>query len=289
MKTFRVSFVGLGVMGSPMAGHLASAGHSVTVYNRTVSRADEWCARHQGQSASTVREAGREQDVVFMCVGDDTDVIAVGTQLLAVMQAGSILVDHTTASAAVARQLHQEAKERGIGFIDAPVSGGQAGAENGQLTVMCGGERDYFEKVEPIMACYARHSQLLGECGSGQLAKMMNQICIAGIVQGLAEALHFGQQAGLDCEQVINVISKGAAQSWQMENRAQTMLKGEYEFGFAVDWMRKDLAIALDEARRNGSTLALTALVDQYYADVQKSGGSRWDTSSLLTRLSKPE
>ncbi|MCW8092212.1 NAD(P)-dependent oxidoreductase [Alteromonas sp. ASW11-130] len=285
MKISNVSFVGLGVMGFPMAGHLSSAGYNVTVFNRTQSKAQEWASKYSGKVATSLTEAATDQDIVFMCVGDDNDVLSVGSQLLESMKSGSILVDHTTASAAVAREIYAEAKRLKIGFIDAPVSGGQAGAQNGQLTVMCGGEQSNFERVESVIQCYARHSQLLGDCGSGQLAKMMNQICIAGIVQGLAEALHFGQQAGLDCEQVINVISKGAAQSWQMENRAHTMLKGEYEFGFAVDWMRKDLAIALDEARRNGSTLALTALVDQYYADVQKLGGERWDTSSLLTRL----
>ncbi len=285
MKEYNVSFVGLGVMGYPMAGHLATAGHKVTVYNRTESKAQDWVTRYPGNWVDSLAAAAQNQDVVFMCVGDDNDVMTVGTQLIEAMEAGSILVDHTTASAAIARKMNALAKENGIGFIDAPVSGGQAGAENGQLTIMCGGDASYYETVQPVMNCYARHSQLLGDSGSGQLAKMMNQICIAGVVQGLAEALHFGQQAGLDCEQVINVISKGAAQSWQMENRAQTMLKGEYDFGFAVDWMRKDLAIALEEARRNGSTLALTALVDQYYADVQKLGGNRWDTSSLLTRL----
>ncbi len=285
MKEYSVSFVGLGVMGYPMAGHLAAAGHKVTVYNRTESKAQDWVKHYSGSWVDSLAAAAHKQDVVFMCVGDDNDVLAVGSQLIKSMDAGSILVDHTTASAAIARKMNELAKESGVGFVDAPVSGGQAGAENGQLTIMCGGESSHFDTVEPVMNCYARHSQLLGDCGSGQLAKMMNQICIAGIVQGLAEALHFGQQAGLDCEQVINVISKGAAQSWQMENRAHSMLKGEYDFGFAVDWMRKDLAIALDEARRNGSTLALTALVDQYYADVQKLGGNRWDTSSLLTRL----
>ncbi|MCW8108523.1 NAD(P)-dependent oxidoreductase [Alteromonas ponticola] len=287
MNTSKVSFVGLGVMGFPMAGHLAAAGHEVTVFNRTEAKAQEWARSHPGKVAKSLDDAANGQDIVFMCVGDDKDVVAVASQLMANMKEGAILVDHTTASAEVARNMHSKAKECRLGFIDAPVSGGQAGAENGQLTIMCGGEQEHFARVEPVMACYSRHSQLLGDCGSGQLAKMMNQICIAGIVQGLAEALHFGQQAGLDCEQVINVISKGAAQSWQMENRAHTMLKGEYEFGFAVDWMRKDLAIALNEARRNGSTLALTALVDQYYADVQKLGGNRWDTSSLLTRLNK--
>lgn len=221
----------------------------------------------------------------MMCVGNDDDVRQVGYSALSAMQSGAVLIDHTTASAQVARELYEACLGKQVGFLDAPVSGGQAGAENGQLTIMVGGDKAVFSQAEAALNVYARHAQLLGEPGSGQLAKMMNQICIAGIVQGLAEALHFGQRAGLDCAQVVEVISKGAAQSWQMENRATTMLAGEYDFGFAVDWMRKDLAIALDEARRNGSTLALTALVDQYYADVQKAGGRRWDTSSLLTRL----
>ena len=220
-----------------------------------------------------------------MCVGDDNDVREVANRALSAMKSGAILVDHTTASADVARELHALCIAKQIGFLDAPVSGGQAGAQNGQLTIMVGGDSDVYEKAEPVLQIYARHSQLLGTCGSGQLAKMMNQICIAGIVQGLAEALHFGQKAGLDCNAVVDVISKGAAQSWQMENRASTMLDNSFDFGFAVDWMRKDLNTALDEARKNGSTLALTALVDQYYADVQKLGGGRWDTSSLLTRL----
>ncbi|MEW9796828.1 NAD(P)-dependent oxidoreductase [Alteromonas sp. CYL-A6] len=281
----KVSFLGLGVMGFPMAGHVAANGHEVTVYNRTYQKATQWAEKHQGRAASTIADAVSGADLVMMCVGDDNDVLMVAEQALSAMQPGSVLIDHTTASAVVARQLDAQAKAKGIGFLDAPVSGGQAGAENGMLTVMVGGDEDTFDRAKPVIDCFARHSQRLGDAGSGQLAKMMNQICIAGIVQGLAEALHFGQQAGLDCAQVVEVISKGAAQSWQMENRAATMLEGKYDFGFAVDWMRKDLAIALDEARRNGSTLALTALVDQYYADVQKSGGGRWDTSSLLTRL----
>lgn len=282
-----VSFLGLGVMGYPMAGHLVKAGYDVTVYNRTTAKAEQWQQQFQGKVAHTPAEAADGADLVMMCVGDDNDVRAVATEALSAMQSTTILVDHTTASAAVAREMYELAGSRGVGFLDAPVSGGQAGAENGQLTVMVGGDEAVFERAKPVVDAFARHSQLLGGSGSGQLAKMMNQICIAGIVQGLAEALHFGQQAGLDCAQVVDVISKGAAQSWQMENRAKTMLQDSYEFGFAVDWMRKDLSIALDEARRNGSTLALTALVDQYYADVQKSGGGRWDTSSLLTRLSR--
>ena len=290
MSNLKVSFLGLGVMGFPMAGHLSKAGHSVTVYNRTAKKAQDWLAAYGNADAKTsacssVAEACEDADIVFMCVGNDNDVRDVGTQALEIMKAGSVLVDHTTASADIARELYACSKDKEIGFLDAPVSGGQAGAENGQLTIMVGGDEDVFAQIEPVMAHYARHSQLLGKSGSGQLAKMMNQICIAGIVQGLAEALHFGQRAGLDCNAVIDVISKGAAQSWQMENRASTMLNNNFDFGFAVDWMRKDLSIALDEARKNGSTLALTALVDQYYADVQKLGGGRWDTSSLLTRL----
>ena len=285
MTNLKVSFLGLGVMGYPMAGHLATAGFEVTVYNRTEQKAKDWVSQYGGKSFSTPEQAAQNADIVFMCVGDDNDVRHVATQALGSMNAGSILVDHTTASADIARELYEKAKNKQIGFLDAPVSGGQAGAENGQLTIMVGGDDAVFAKAEPVMNTYARHSQLLGKVGSGQLAKMMNQICIAGIVQGLAEALHFGQKAGLDCNAVIDVISKGAAQSWQMENRASTMLDNSFEFGFAVDWMRKDLSIALNEARKNGSTLALTALVDQYYADVQKLGGGRWDTSSLLTRL----
>jgi len=290
MRNLKVSFLGLGVMGYPMAGHLSKAGYSVTVYNRTSQKAQDWLTTYNTDDAkvsasNTVAQACEGADIVFMCVGNDNDVRDVGTQALAVMKTGSVLVDHTTASADIARELYKSCQDKQVGFLDAPVSGGQAGAENGQLTVMVGGDEDVYSTVEPVMAHYARHSQLLGKSGSGQLAKMMNQICIAGIVQGLAEALHFGQRAGLDCNAVVDVISKGAAQSWQMENRASTMLNNSFDFGFAVDWMRKDLSIALDEARKNGSTLALTALVDQYYADVQKLGGGRWDTSSLLTRL----
>ena len=277
-------------MGFPMAGHLVNAGYNVTVYNRTASKAEQWLATYPGAAststiAKTPEEAAEGADIVFMCVGDDNDVRDIGTRALSRMKPDAVLVDHTTASADIARELDAACRKQNVHFLDAPVSGGQAGAENGQLTIMVGGEDASFHRVQPVINAYARHSQLLGKCGSGQLAKMMNQICIAGIVQGLSEALHFGQKAGLDCNAVIDVISKGAAQSWQMENRASTMLSNTYDFGFAVDWMRKDLGIALDEAKRNGSTLALTALVDQYYADVQKLGGSRWDTSSLLTRL----
>ncbi|AXR06514.1 NAD(P)-dependent oxidoreductase [Salinimonas sediminis] len=287
MTVQNVSFLGLGVMGYPMAGHLANAGYTVTVYNRTTAKAQAWCEEYAGHAAATVAEAVAQADIVFMCVGNDDDVRSVTAQVLQTLPSGATLVDHTTASAELARELEQTCAQQNIAFIDAPVSGGQAGAQNGQLTVMAGGDESAFAKVLPVINSYARHAQRLGPAGSGQLAKMMNQICIAGIVQGLAEALHFGQQAGLDCEQVIQVISKGAAQSWQMDNRATTMLANQYDFGFAVDWMRKDLSIALEEARRNGSTLALTALVDQYYADVQKAGGHRWDTSSLLTRLNQ--
>lgn len=285
MTDLKVSFLGLGVMGYPMAGHLANAGMQVTVYNRTSEKAEKWLKEYDGSAVTTPEAACEEADIVLMCVGDDNDVRQIATRALTTMKAGAILVDHTTASADIARELAERCNEKQIGFLDAPVSGGQAGAENGRLTIMVGGEQTTFERAQPIIDVYARHSQLLGESGSGQLAKMMNQICIAGIVQGLSEALHFGQKAGLDCHAVIDVISKGAAQSWQMENRANTMLNNSFDFGFAVDWMRKDLSIALNEARKNGSTLALTALVDQYYADVQKQGGGRWDTSSLLTRL----
>ncbi len=285
MSDLKVSFLGLGVMGFPMAGHLAKAGYKVTVYNRTKEKAENWLEKYAGALATSPEQAAEEADIVFMCVGNDNDVMEIGTRALSAMKPNSVLVDHTTASADAARELNKHCADKGVHFLDAPVSGGQAGAENGQLTIMVGGEDQVFSRVQPVIDVYARHSQLLGQCGSGQLAKMMNQICIAGIVQGLSEALHFGQKAGLDCNAVVDVISKGAAQSWQMENRASTMLTNTYDFGFAVDWMRKDLGIALDEAKRNGSTLALTALVDQYYADVQKLGGGRWDTSSLLTRL----
>ena len=285
MSGIKVSFLGLGVMGYPMAGHLANAGYEVTVFNRTKEKADRWVSEYNGRVAETPTEAANNADVVLMCVGDDNDVLDVATQAIKGMRADAILVDHTTASANIARTLYKTCKEKRIGFLDAPVSGGQAGAENGQLTIMVGGDEAIYTQVTPMFDTYAKCSKLLGNAGSGQLAKMMNQICIAGVVQGLAEALHFGQKAGLDCQSVIDVISQGAAQSWQMDNRAETMLNNHYDFGFAVDWMRKDLSIVLDEARRNGSTLALTALVDQYYADVQKLGGGRLDTSSLLLRL----
>ncbi|ESP94240.1 NAD(P)-dependent oxidoreductase [Pseudoalteromonas luteoviolacea] len=283
-----VAFIGLGVMGFPMAGHLANQGYNVTVYNRTTSKAQTWMETYSGQLATTPALAATNADIVFICVGNDDDLreVTTGTDgVLQSMRANTTLVDHTTASADVARELFKACESKQIGFIDAPVSGGEAGAVNGQLTIMCGGQADIYNAVEPVMAAYARFSKLLGDVGSGQIAKMMNQICIAGVVQGLAEALQFGQNANIDCEAVIEVISKGAAGSWQMENRHKSMLDDHYEHGFAVDWMRKDLSIALDEAKKNGSTLPVTALVDQFYADVQKMGGNRWDTSSLLKRL----
>jgi 3-hydroxyisobutyrate dehydrogenase len=286
----KAAFLGLGVMGYPMARHLAAKGHQVTVYNRTRAKADKWVAAHGGRAAATPREAAAGQEMVFACVGNDDDlrqVTLVPDGAFAAMGKGTIFIDHTTASANVARELHAAADSAGFAFLDAPVSGGQAGAENGQLTVMVGGDQPAFDRAAPVIAGFAKACRLLGPAGSGQLAKMMNQICIAGVVQGLAEALHFGMAAGMDGEAVIDVISKGAAQSWQMENRHKTMLAGQYEFGFAVDWMRKDLSIALEEARRNGSKLPLTALVDQFYAEVQKMGGNRWDTSSLLARLQR--
>ena len=284
----RVAFVGLGVMGYPMAGHLASSGHDVVVHNRTSSRADAWCSKHQGVSAPTPATAAESADVVFVCVGNDDDVRQVVLSddgVLAGIAAGAIVVDHTTASASIACEIHAAAGEKSVGFLDAPLSGGQAGAENGQLTIMVGGEDDVFARVRPVMECYAKAITLIGPVGSGQLAKMVNQICIAGVVQGLSEGLHFAKRAGLDPELIIQAISKGAAQSWQMENRWQTMVEGEFEFGFAVDWMRKDLAIAVAEANRNGATLEMTQMIDRYYEEVQALGGHRWDTSSLIARL----
>ena len=287
----KVAFIGLGVMGFPMAGHLKQkGGHEVTVYNRTAAKAAEWVAKFGGQKADTPAEAARNADFVFTCVGNDDDLRSVtlgDTGVLAGMKPGSVLIDNTTASAEVARELEAAAKEKGVGFVDAPVSGGQAGAENGVLTVMCGGDEAVFDKARPVIDAYARMVGLMGPAGSGQLTKMMNQICIAGVVQGLAESIHFGKQAGLDIEKVIEVISKGAAGSWQMENRHKTMNAGKYDFGFAVDWMRKDLGICMAEADRNGAKLPVTALVDQFYKDVQAMGGKRWDTSSLLARLEK--
>ncbi|KAF1069356.1 MAG: 2-hydroxy-3-oxopropionate reductase [Pseudomonas citronellolis] len=287
----KVAFIGLGVMGYPMAGHLHRNGHEVSVYNRSAARAQRWVEEHGGRSAPTPREAAQGAELVFCCVGNDDDLrsVVLGENgAFAGMAPGSLFVDHTTASAAVARELAAAAEERQLGFLDAPVSGGQAGADNGVLTIMLGGTPAQYQRVEPVIQSYARMQRLMGPVGSGQLTKMVNQICIAGVVQGLSEALHFGQCAGLDGEAVVSVISKGAAQSWQMENRHKTMLDGHFDFGFAVEWMRKDLGIVLDEARENGAQLPLTALVDQFYAEVQANGGGRWDTSSLITRL-KPK
>ena len=287
MKT---AFVGLGVMGFPMAGFLVSAGHEVTVFNRTHSKADEWCETYGGSSAATPTAAASGADFVFSCVGNDNDVRAVmlgDHGILAGIPEGGIVVDHTTASATLAREMHALAGERSVGFLDAPVSGGQAGAESGQLAVMVGGDADAFERAAPVIDSYAKAITHIGPVGSGQLAKMVNQICIAGVVQGLSEGLDFAERAGLDPAKVIESISKGAAQSWQMDNRWQTMVDGEFEFGFAVDWMRKDLGIALEEARRNAARLEMTELVDRYYAEVQAMGGNRWDTSSLIARLKK--
>jgi 3-hydroxyisobutyrate dehydrogenase len=283
-----VSFIGLGVMGYPMAGHLARAGYAVTVYNRTSERAERWQAEHGGATAPSPAAAAESADFVFCCVGNDDDLRAVTLGedgAFAGMRPGAVFVDHTTTSAQVARELHAEAERQGFSFVDAPVSGGQAGAENGQLTVMIGGDEDAVTRATPLIDCYARMQARLGGSGSGQLAKMVNQICIAGLVQGLAEALNFADRAGLDPQAVVDVISKGAAQSWQMDNRAGTMIEGEFDFGFAVEWMRKDLGYVLDEARRNGSHLPVTALVDQFYSEVQALGGNRWDTSSLIVPL----
>ncbi|WP_118132664.1 NAD(P)-dependent oxidoreductase [Oceanicella sp. SM1341] len=284
----KLAFLGLGVMGYPMAGHLKAAGHEVCVYNRTAAKAEGWVAQHGGTSAPTPRAAAEGAEVVFACVGNDDDLRAVTTGpegAFAGMGKGTVFVDHTTASAGVARELDAAATEAGFGFIDAPVSGGQAGAENGVLTVMCGGEEATYAKVAPLIDAYARSCRLMGPAGAGQLTKMVNQICIAGLVQGLSEGMNFAQKAGLDGEAVLEVISKGAAGSWQMENRGTTMLAGKFDFGFAVDWMRKDLGICLAEANGNGASLPVTALVDQFYKDVQKMGGGRWDTSSLIARL----
>ena len=287
----RVAFLGLGVMGYPMAGHLAKAGHRVIVYNRNATKAARWVAEYGGASASTPADAARDAEFVMMCVGNDSDVRAVATGALgalAAMRDGSVLVDHTTASAAVARELHAAAAGTGVGFLDAPVSGGQAGAENGKLTIMVGGDAAVYARAEGILATYARAVTLMGGPGAGQLTKMVNQICVAGVVQGLAEGLDFALRAGLDAERVLDVISKGAAQSWQMENRGKTMVADKFDFGFAVDWMRKDLAICLAEARSNGAALPVIALIDQFYARIQARGGGRWDTSSLIRLLRDP-
>lgn len=288
----KVAFLGLGVMGWPMAGHLALAGHTVTVFNRTAAKAQAWvqafAATGRAHHASTPREAAQGADIVLMCVGNDDDVrsVVLGPDgALAGMQSGSILIDHTTASAQLARELYAIAQQQGVAFVDAPVSGGQAGAQNGQLTIMCGGDEAAFATAEPVMACFGRAVTLMGPSGSGQLTKMVNQICIAGLVQGLSEAVAFGQKAGLDMDKALQVIGKGAAQSWQLDNRGSTMVRDEFNFGFAVDWMRKDLGLVLQEAQRNGARLPVTALVDQFYADVQAQGGGRWDTSSLIARL----
>lgn len=286
-----VAFIGLGVMGYPMAGHLARGGHAVTVWNRTTAKAQRWQAEHGGRVAASAADAARNADIICICVGNDDDLRAVSSASGAAfdgMKPGAVLVDHSTTSAAVARELSALASARGLHFIDAPVSGGQQGAINGKLTLMCGADRtDVFARVEPVLACYARAIQRMGPAGSGQITKMVNQITICGLIQSLSEAMLFAEKAGLDVQQVIDVISQGAAQSWQMENRHKTMIAGEYAHGFAVDLMRKDLGIVFDEARRNGATLPVAALVDQFYADVQKMGGSRWDTSSLLARLQK--
>jgi 3-hydroxyisobutyrate dehydrogenase len=284
----KCAFIGLGIMGYPMAGHLQAKGHAVTVYNRTAAKAEQWAKQHGGRHAPTPRQAAAGAEFVFMCVGNDDDIrsVAYGEDgALAGLGRGCVLVDHTTASADIARELESEAKRQEKQFVDAPVSGGQAGAENGQLTVMCGGEQAAFDRAKPVMDCYGKAVTLMGPAGAGQLTKMVNQICIAGLVQGLSEAMNFGMRAGLDMEKVIAVISKGAAQSWQMDNRAKTMVRGKFDFGFPVVWMRKDLKICMEEGNRNGALLPITALIDQYYHQVIKAGGSRWDTSSLIHNL----
>ena len=286
----KVSFIGLGVMGYPMAGYISKAGHNVTVYNRTKSKAEKWTKEFKGKIAETPEEAAKDSDFVFTCVGNDDDLkeVAIGKRgIFNSIKKNSIYIDNTTASATVARELYENAKKKGFAFLDAPVSGGQAGAENGALTVMVGGDKEIFDKAKNIINCYSKKVQLLGPSGSGQLSKMVNQICIAGLVQGLSEGINFGINAGLKMEDVIDVISKGAAQSWQMENRFKTMIDDKFEFGFAVDLMRKDLKIALDEARKNNSPLPITKIVDSYYEEIQKMGGRKWDTSSLIKRFRK--
>lgn len=283
-----VAFLGLGVMGYPMAGHLAGAGHRVTVYNRTEKKAQQWAKEFGGKSAKTPREAAAAAQIVFSCVGNDADLASVmlgADGAFAGMQRDAIAVDNTTASAKIARELHSEARKRGLHFVDAPISGGQAGAVNGQLTVMCGGDKPAFDRAQPVAMAFAKAVTLIGDSGAGQLAKMVNQLCIAGLAQGLSEGISFGQAAGLDMKLVLQVIGKGAAQSWQMDNRGGTMVDGKFDFGFAVDWMRKDLGLCLDEARKNGAPLPVAALVDQFYAEIQAMGGGRWDTSSLIRRL----
>ncbi|MDP3747863.1 MAG: NAD(P)-dependent oxidoreductase [Phenylobacterium sp.] len=283
----KVAFVGLGVMGFPMAGHLAKAGHQVAVFNRSPEKAVRWVATHGGRAGASPAEAAAGAEIVFLCVGNDDDVRGVTAQVLPAMADGGIVVDHTTTSATVAREMAALAGQGGRWFVDAPVSGGQAGAENGQLTVMCGGDAQAYARAEPVISAFAKAVRRMGGPGAGQLTKMVNQICIAGIVQGLAEGLHFAKRAGLDPAEVYKAISKGAAQSWQLDNRWKTMSEGKFDFGFAVDWMRKDLGLVLDEAGANGATLGMTAMVDGFYAEVQASGGNRWDTSSLVTRLEK--
>ena len=288
--TCNVAFIGLGVMGYPMAGYISKAGHNVTVFNRTTSKADAWLNKHKGSKAETPAKAAEDADYVFTCVGNDNDLreVTFGEKgIFKTIKKDAIYVDNTTASATMAREIYDYSKENNFGFLDAPVSGGQAGAENGSLTVMIGGDQKDYDKAKEIIDCYSKKMKLLGKAGSGQLAKMVNQICIAGLVQALSEAINFGLNAGLKMEDVIEVISKGAAQSWQMENRYKTMIDDKFEFGFAVDWMRKDLKIALEEAKKNNSLLPITEIVDQYYGEVQKLGGSRWDTSSLIRRLRK--
>ena len=286
----KVAFIGLGVMGYPMAGYISKAGHNVTVYNRTKSKAEKWVKQYKGKSADTPEEAAKDSDFVFTCVGNDDDLkeVAIGKKgIFNTIKKGAIYIDNTTASATVARELHKNAKDHGFGFLDAPVSGGQAGAENGALTVMVGGDQKDFDKAKDVISCYSKKVKLLGSSGSGQLAKMVNQICVASICQGLSESINFGLNAGLKMEDVIEVISKGAAQSWQMENRYKTMIDDKFDFGFAVDWMRKDLKIALDESNKNKSPLPITKIIDSYYEEIQKMGGNRWDTSSLIRRFRK--
>ena len=288
--TCNVAFIGLGVMGYPMAGYISKAGHNVTVFNRTASKADKWLSEYNGLKADTPAKAAAGADYIFTCVGNDNDLREVTfgeTGSFKTIKKGAIYIDNTTASATIAREIYDYSKEKGFGFLDAPVSGGQAGAENGTLTVMIGGDQENYDKAKDVIDCYAKKMKLLGKAGNGQLAKMVNQICTGGLVQGLSEAINFGMNAGLNMEDVIEVISKGAAQSWQMENRYKTMIDDKFEFGFAVDWMRKDLKIALDEAKKNNSLLPVTEIVDQYYGEVQKLGGNRWDTSSLIKRLRK--
>ena len=288
--TCNVAFIGLGVMGYPMAGYISKAGHNVTVFNRTKSKAEKWINEYKGKIAETPAEAAKDAEYIFTCVGNDNDLKEVtfgDNGIFKTIKKGSVYIDNTTASATIAREIYEYAKKNGFGFLDAPVSGGQAGAENGALTVMIGGDQNDFDKAKDKIDCYSKKMKLLGNAGSGQLAKMVNQICIAGLVQGLSEAINFGMKAGLNMEDVIEVISKGAAQSWQMENRYKTMIDDKFDFGFAVDWMRKDLKIAMDEAKNNGSLLPVTELVDKYYGEVQGMGGNRWDTSSLIKRFRK--